>query len=181
MQVGSYVDHRQVRRQVHRQVRRQVHRQVRRQVHKQVRRQADSEVGQEFLLGRQVGQIDRLGKQIFQVGKLRKQVKQVGRQIRQVGRLGIRRMRRRHAEKMVLKQILLFRKLKVFWTGGVPVLLSRPILSCLTFDKKWHRDFYIQANSGCGWLSWQSGCFQYQRSAVRIQSQAKFYKVHIYC
>ena len=31
------------------------------------------------------------------------------------------------------------------------------------------------------WLSWQSGHFPYQRSAVRIQSLARFYNEHIYC
>ena len=31
------------------------------------------------------------------------------------------------------------------------------------------------------WLSWQSGRFRYQRSAVRIQSLARFYYEHIYC
>jgi len=32
------------------------------------------------------------------------------------------------------------------------------------------------------WLSWQSGCFQYQTSAVRIQTPANFYRTFIiYC
>ena len=30
------------------------------------------------------------------------------------------------------------------------------------------------------WLSWQSGCFKHQRSAVRIQSLAKFYMEHLF-
>ena len=30
------------------------------------------------------------------------------------------------------------------------------------------------------WLCWQSSCFQYQRSAARIQSLAKFYTEHSY-
>ena len=29
------------------------------------------------------------------------------------------------------------------------------------------------------WLSWKSGCYQYQRSAVRIQSSAKIYFEHL--
>ena len=31
------------------------------------------------------------------------------------------------------------------------------------------------------WHSWQSGCFQYQSSAVRIQSSAIFYNEYNYC
>ena len=31
------------------------------------------------------------------------------------------------------------------------------------------------------WLSWQSGRFRYQRSAVRIQTSAHFYRTFIYC
>ena len=31
------------------------------------------------------------------------------------------------------------------------------------------------------WLSWQSGRFRYQRSAVRIQTSANFYRTLIYC
>ena len=32
------------------------------------------------------------------------------------------------------------------------------------------------------WLSWQSGCFRFQRSAVRIQTPANFYRTFIiYC
>ena len=31
------------------------------------------------------------------------------------------------------------------------------------------------------WYDWQRGCFQYQRSAARIQPSAKFYNEHIYC
>ena len=31
------------------------------------------------------------------------------------------------------------------------------------------------------WLSWHSSCFRYLRSAVRIQSSARFYNEHICC
>ena len=31
------------------------------------------------------------------------------------------------------------------------------------------------------WLSWQSGRFRYQRSAVPIQTPANFYRTFIYC
>ena len=39
----------------------------------------------------------------------------------------------------------------------------------------------INYNGQWLWHSWQSGRFQFQRSAVRIQSSAIFYNEHNYC
>ena len=46
--------------------------------------------------------------------------------------------------------------------------------SCLTVNDCKQINWLDQ----CLWFSWQSGCFQNQRSAVRIQSSAKFYTEH---
>ena len=45
---------------------------------------------------------------------------------------------------------------------------------------------YSQVIKNCNtgnwlWLSWQSGCFRYQRSAVRIQTLENFYRRFFYC
>ena len=65
---------------------------------------------------------------------------------------------------VVRKLYCLFEKTKNKWKRGQgwPIFKKKAFWKSFEYKGQWL------------WLSWQSGCFQYQRSAVQIQSSAKF-------